>query len=101
MNDNICYFKFIASGVKVEEKYPNNMDLAEVILIGETAQHIEETFIKSAENFINENGKRGINLLVTLLVISLLTGFNYFIGISFIIVFVYTAKNIYNNFRQF
>ena len=22
MNDNICYFKFLASGVEVEEKYP-------------------------------------------------------------------------------
>ncbi len=66
-------------------------------IIGNLKNNIEV----SAENFINENGKRGINLLVTLLVISLLTGFNYFIGISFIIVFVYTAKNIYNNFRQF
>ena len=66
-------------------------------IIGNLKNNIEV----SDENFINENGKRGINLLVTLLVISLLTGFNYFIGISFIIVFVYTAKNIYNNFRQF
>lgn len=37
---------------KVEEKYPNNMDLAELILIGETSQHIERALIKSAENFI-------------------------------------------------
>ena len=54
----------------------------------------------SADQLINENGKKGINLLITLLIISLLTGFNYFIGISFVIVFVYTARNIYEGFRQ-
>ena len=47
-----------------------------------------------------DHGKRGINLLITLLIISLLTGFNYFIGISFVIVFIYTARNIYQGFRQ-
>ena len=56
-----------------------------------------ETF---ADHIVNENGKRGINLLITLLIISVITGFNYFIGISFIIVFIYTARNIYECFKQ-
>ena len=38
---------------KVEDKYPNNEDLAEIILIGETAQYIEEIFIKTAKNFLS------------------------------------------------
>ncbi|MGN1411894.1 MAG: hypothetical protein ACI4WH_05210 [Oscillospiraceae bacterium] len=37
---------------KVEEKYPNNEDLAEVILIGETSSYIEKIFIETAKNFI-------------------------------------------------
>lgn len=63
-------------------------------------ENVKNNIEISADNFINEDSKRGINLLITLLVISLLTGFNYFIGISFISVFVYTARNLYITFRQ-
>lgn len=54
----------------------------------------------SADNLIDESVKKGINLLITLLVISLLTGFNYFIGVSFVIVFIYTARSLYVVFRE-
>lgn len=67
--------------------------------VKEAIENVKNNIEISADQFINENGKKGINLLITLLVISLLTGFNYFIGISFVIVFVYTARNIYEGFR--
>lgn len=68
--------------------------------VKEAIENVKNNIEISANNFINENGKRGINLLVTLLIISLLTGFNYFIGISFIIVFIYTIRNIYDGFKE-
>ena len=68
--------------------------------VKQVIENVKNNIEVSADNFINENGKKGINLLITLLVISLLTGFNYFIGISFIIVFIYTAKNIYEDFKH-
>lgn len=68
--------------------------------VKEAIENVKNNIEISADQLINENGKRGINLLITLLIISLLTGFNYFIGISFVIVFIYTARNIYEGFRQ-
>lgn len=68
--------------------------------VKETIKNVKNNIEICADELINENSKKGINLLVTLLIISLLTGFNYFIGISFIIVFIYTARNIYEGFRQ-
>lgn len=63
-------------------------------------ENVKNNIETSANHLVNENGKRGINLLITLLIISVITGFNYFIGISFIIVFIYTARNIYECFKQ-
>lgn len=63
-------------------------------------ENVKNNIETSADHLVNENGKRGINLLITLLIISVITGFNYFIGISFIIVFIYTARNIYECFKQ-
>lgn len=68
--------------------------------VREAIKNVKNNIEISANNFMNENGKRGINLLITLIIISLLTGFNYFIGISFIIVFIYTVRNIYEGFKQ-
>ncbi|MDU4860302.1 MAG: hypothetical protein E6356_01395 [Terrisporobacter othiniensis] len=68
--------------------------------VREAIKNVKNNIEISANNFINENGKRGINLLITLIIISMLTGFNYFIGISFIIVFIYTVRNIYEGFKQ-
>lgn len=68
--------------------------------VKEAIENVKNNIEISADNLINEDGKKGINLLITLIIISLITGFNYFIAISFIIVFVYTARNIYETFRQ-
>ena len=68
--------------------------------VKEAIENVKNNIEISADQSINENGKKGINLLITLLIISLLTGFNYFIGISFAIVFIYTVRNIYEGFKQ-
>ncbi|MBS5788600.1 MAG: hypothetical protein KIC98_11880 [Clostridioides difficile] len=43
---------------------------------------------------IKERGRLGINALITLLVIGFLAGFNIFIVCSFVVVFMFTLKNI-------
>ncbi len=48
---------------------------------------------------IDERGKSGLNVLVTLLIIGLLTGFNAIIIATFIIVFIFTINNIYSNIK--
>ena len=63
-------------------------------------ENVKNNIETSADHIVKKNKKRGINLLITLLIISVITGFNYFIGISFIIVFIYTARNIYECFKQ-
>lgn len=58
-------------------------------------ENVKNNIEVTKSQFINENSKKGINLLITLLIISLLTGFNYIICISFIMVFIFTLKSIY------
>lgn len=50
-------------------------------------------------NKINEKGKSGINVLITLLLIGFITGFNLIIMLSFVVVFVFTINNIYSNIK--
>ena len=68
--------------------------------IKEVIGNVKDNIEISADKLINENAKKGISLLITLIIISLLTEFNYFIGISFVIVFIYTIRNLYEGFRQ-
>ena len=63
-------------------------------------ENVKNNMEISKEQLINEDGKKGINLLITLLVISIFTGFNYIIAISFILVFLYTAKNLYIAYKE-
>ena len=65
-----------------------------------TIAHVTNSIEISPEQFVNEEGKKGINLLITLVVISLILGFNYYIAISFLIVFIYTSINIYKVLKQ-
>lgn len=48
---------------------------------------------------ISERGKSGINALIILLLIGLITNFNWSIVISFIVVFIFTIKDIYSNIK--
>lgn len=47
----------------------------------------------------SERSKSGINVLITLLLIGLVTDFNIIIKTSFIIVFIFTIKDIYSNIK--
>ena len=48
---------------------------------------------------ISERGKSGINALIILLLVWLITNFNWSIVISFIVVFIFTIKDIYSNIK--
>lgn len=48
---------------------------------------------------ISDKGKSGINALIILLLIGLITNFNWAIVISFIVVFIFTIKDIYSNIK--
>ncbi|WP_042271430.1 hypothetical protein [Faecalimicrobium dakarense] len=50
-------------------------------------------------NVVTERSKSQINILITLLVIGLLTSFNWSVVISFIVVFIFTIKDIYSNIK--
>ena len=48
---------------------------------------------------LTDRGKSGINILITLLILGLITNFNWSIVISFIVVFLFTIKDIYSNIK--
>ena len=48
-------------------------------------------------DILTDRGKSGINILITLLILGLITNFNWSIVISFIVVFLFTIKDIYSN----
>ncbi len=50
-------------------------------------------------DIISEKSKSGLNVLITLLLIGLITKFNIIIVVSFITVFVFTIKDIYSNIK--
>ena len=53
----------------------------------------------STLDILSEKGKSGINILITLLILGLITNFNWSIVISFIVVFLFTIKDIYSNIK--
>ena len=63
--------------------------------IKEAIENVKNNIEISKKQIINEESKKCINLLITLLVISIFTGFNYIIALSFLLVYLYTAKNLY------
>lgn len=50
-------------------------------------------------DIISDKGKSGINALIIILLIGLITNFNWSIVISFIVVFIFTIKDIYSNIK--
>lgn len=64
-------------------------------LIGDIKNNIELPNIDG----ISDKGKSGINALIILLVIGLITNFNWSIVVSFIVVFIFTIKDIYSNIK--
>lgn len=50
-------------------------------------------------DILTDKGKSGINILTTLLILGLVTDFNWSIVVSFIVVFLFTLKDIYSNIK--
>ncbi|HSQ87376.1 hypothetical protein [Romboutsia sp.] len=50
-------------------------------------------------NIDSEGSKSGLNVLIILLIIGLVAGFNIAIVLSFMVVFVFTIKDIYSNIK--
>ena len=53
----------------------------------------------STLDILSDKGKSGINILISLLILGLITNFNWSIVISFIVVFLFTIKDIYSNIK--
>ena len=72
---------------------------------------LESSVIESIDNLKNnivdittldifsERAKSGINILITLLLLGFITNFNWSIVLSFIVVFLFTIKDIYSNIK--
>ena len=67
--------------------------------IKENLENIKNNIETSTTNIINGQAKIYINLLISLLLLGILTKFNYLIVISFMIVFLFTIKDIYSNIK--
>ena len=50
-------------------------------------------------DILTEKGKSGINTLIILLILGIITNFNWSILLSFIVVFLFTIKDIYSNIK--
>lgn len=67
--------------------------------IKESIEDIKNSIEINKINFLDEKGKNGINLMISLIVIGILTGFTYIIVISFLTVFLFTIKYICSNIK--
>lgn len=65
----------------------------------EAINNIKNNIELPSIDVISERGKSGINALIILLLIGLITNFNWSIVISFIVVFIFTIKDIYSNIK--
>ena len=69
------------------------------VRIKDGIENIRSNIEITAINILDEKGKSGINILASLIVIGILTGFNYIIVISFLTVFLFTIKHICSNIK--
>ena len=65
----------------------------------ESIKHLKDNVEMTTLDVLTERGKSGINILITLLILGLITNFNCSIVISFIVVFLFTIKDIYSNIK--
>lgn len=67
--------------------------------ITEAINNIKNNIELPCIDIVSDKGKSGINALVIILLIGLITNFNWSIVISFMIVFIFTLKDIYSNIK--
>lgn len=75
--------------------YKRNLEQQIVDNIKNLKDNVEMTTL----DILTDRGKSGINILITLLILGLITNFNWSIVISFIVVFLFTIKDIYSNIK--
>ncbi|MCC0628645.1 hypothetical protein IC171_07210 [Clostridioides sp. ES-S-0171-01] len=62
--------------------------------VKEHINNVKNNIDISKITFMDEKGRTGLNALITLLLIGLLTGFNWILVASFVVIFVFTIKNV-------
>lgn len=67
--------------------------------IRESIENLKNNIELPKINIESPKSKSGLNVLVTLLLIGLISGFNIIIVLSFIVVFIFTIKHIYSNIK--
>ena len=65
----------------------------------ESINHLKDNIGIPKLDILTEKGKSGINILITLLILGIITNFNWPIVVSFIVVFLFTIKDIYSNIK--
>lgn len=65
----------------------------------ESINHLKDNIEIPKLDILTEKGKSGINILITLLILGIITNFNWSIVVSFIVVFLFTIKDIYSNIK--
>lgn len=82
------------------------VEMAYIVYKRKIEEQIKESIYKIKNNIestniglISERGKSGINVLIILLLIGIITSFNLVIVLSFITVFMFTMKDIYSNIK--
>lgn len=65
----------------------------------ENIKNLKDNVEMTTLGILTDRGKSGINILITLLILGLITNFNWSIVITFIVVFLFTIKDIYSNIK--
>ena len=65
----------------------------------ESINHLKDNIEIPKLDILTEKGKSGINILITLLILGIITNFNWPIVVSFIVVFLFTIKDIYSDIK--
>nr|WP_317333521.1 hypothetical protein [uncultured Romboutsia sp.] len=65
----------------------------------ESIKNLKDNVEMTTLDILTDRGKSGINILITLLILGFITNFNWSIVISFIVVFLFTMKDIYSNIK--
>jgi len=67
--------------------------------VRETIENLKNNIELPKINIVSERSKSGLNVLIMILLIGLITEFNIPIIASFMLVFIFTIKDIYSNIK--
>lgn len=65
----------------------------------ENINNLKDNIYITKLDLLSDKGKSGINILITFLILGIITNFNWSIVISFIVVFLFTIKEIYSKIK--